>query len=380
MKFVNCKQENLNAEGVCMQGMKNTKYIVLLMILGFNLFCGPSSTVKEDEEVIFFPTAAHLEEESGQWVLPIHGWIYEPEKDSILRNALLEALAGISEKFFFKEGDFDKKRFEERLRMFIVDNERYKKITISVQAQTFTMKPSKPNGHFYGEVRIPGGGLKGSVTYQALGVLGGRQFKGVGYLPGPVGVSVVSDIDDTIKDSQVLDKKKMLEKTFLEEFEPIPGMSGAYDAWQEQGASFHYVSSAPWQLYPFLWEFLKAEKFPAGSFHLKLIRLKDASVMNFFKSSVETKVPIIKELIQRFPKRKFILVGDSGEHDPEVYGIIGREFPGNLLHIFIRDVTPEVDKTVRFQEAFKGIPENKWSLFTDAAELKEINYKLKMKN
>jgi len=355
-----------------MDRMKNTKYIVLLVILGLNLFCAPGSTIKKDEEVIFFPTAAHLDAESGNWVLPIHGWIYEPEKDSILRNALLEVLAKVSEKFFKREGDFDKKRFEERLRMFIVDNERYKKITISVQGQTFTMKLSKPNGHFYGEVRIPGADLKGSVAYQAMGVRGDRQFKGVGYLLGPEGVSVVSDIDDTIRDSRVPDKKKMLENTFLEEFEVITGMSGVYNSWQEQGASFHYVSSSPWQLYPFLREFLMVEKFPGGSFHLKLIRLKDASVLNFFKSALETKVPIIKKLIQRFPKRKFILVGDSGEHDPEVYGIIGREFPGNLIHIYIRDVTPGVDKTERFQEAFMGIPGDKWTVFTSAMVLKKI--------
>ena len=352
-----------------MQGMKNIKYLVLVVVLGFNLFCAPGSTIKKDEEVIFFPTAAYLEVESGQWVLPIHGWIFEPEKDSLLRNVLLEGLARVSEKFFKKEreGDFNKKLFEERLRMFVVDNEGNKKITISVQGQTFTMKPSKPNGHFYGEVKIPRGNLKGSVSYQALGVRGDRQFVGLGYLLEPGGVSVISDIDDTIKDSQVLDIKKTLEKTFLEEYEAIPGMSEAYNAWQEQGAAFHYVSSSPWQLYPFLWEFLKVEKFPLGSFHLKLIRLKDASVLNFFKSSLEIKVPIIEELIKRFPQRKFILVGDSGEHDPELYGKIGRQFPGNLLHIYIRDVTPDEDKTGRFQEAFQGIPENKWTVFTDAA-------------
>lgn len=352
--------------------MKNTKFILLLAILVFNLFCAASSTVKKDEEVIFFPTAAHLDEQSGQWVFPIHGWIFEPEKDSILRNALLEGLGKLSEKFFSREGDFNKKRFEERLRMFIVDNERNKRISISVHGQTFTMKPSKPNGHFYGEVRIPAADLKGSVSYQALGVKGDRQFKGVSCLLDPEGVSVVSDIDDTIKDCQVLDKKKMLEKTFLEEFEVIPGMSAVYNAWQKQGVSFHYVSSAPWQLYPCLWEFLKLEKFPAGSFHLKVIRLKDPSVLNFFKSSLQTKVPIIKKLIQRFPKRKFILVGDSGEHDPEVYGVIGRQFPGNILHIYIRDVTPEVDKTGRFQEAFQDIHENKWTIFNDAAVLKNL--------
>ncbi len=353
-----------------MYGIKNTKYFVLAVILVFNLFCAASSTVKKDEEVIFFPTAAHLEEQSGQWVLPIHGWIFEPEKDSKLRNKLMDEVRKLFVIFTKSKVDFDEKLYKDRMRMFLVDNESNKKITVSVQGQTFTMKRSKPNGHFYGEVKIPAGDLKGSITYQALRVKGDRKFEGIGYLLESEGVSVVSDIDDTIKDSQVLDKLKTVEKTFFEEFEAIPGMSEAYNAWQEQGAGFHYVSSSPWQLYPFLWEFLKDKKFPPGSFHLKLIRLKDASVLNFFKSSLETKVPIIEELINRFPKRKFILVGDSGEHDPEVYGVIGRQFPGNLFHIYIRNVTPGVDKTSRFQVAFKGIPENKWTVFTDAAVLK----------
>lgn len=352
--------------------MKNIKYFALAAVLVFNLFCAAGSTVKEDEEVIFFPTAANLEKESGQWVLPIHGWIFEPEKDSKIRNKLMDEVRKLFVKFTKSKADFDEKLYKDRLRMFLVDNESNKKITISVQGQTFTMKSSGANGHFYGEVKFPAGELKNTITYQALRVKGDRKFEGIGYLLEPQGVSVVSDIDDTIKDSQVLNKLRTVEKTFSQEFEAIPGMSEAYNAWHEQGASFHYVSSSPWQLYPSLSEFIKAEKFPAGSFHLKLIRLKDASVLNFFKSSLETKVPIIEELINRFPKRKFILVGDSGEHDPEVYGVIGREFSGNLLHIYIRDVTPDVDKTGRFREAFRGIPGNKWTVFTDAAVLKEI--------
>jgi phosphatidate phosphatase APP1 len=108
--------------------------------------------------------------------------------------------------------------------------------------------------------------------------------------------------------------------------------------------------------------------------------LASSSLLNFFKSSLGTKVPIIEDLINRFPKRKFILVGDSGEHDPEVYGVIGRDFidrelPDHLLHIFIRDVTPDSDKIERFKKAFKGIPENKWTVFNDAAVLKNLKNK-----
>ncbi len=41
----------------------------------------------------------------------------------------------------------------------------------------------------------------------------------------------------------------------------------------------------------------------------------------------------------RFPKRRFILIGDSGEKDPEVYREIQRRFPAQVQEIMIRDVT-----------------------------------------
>ena len=47
------------------------------------------SPIKADETVIFFPTCGHLDEAKQQWVLPIHGWIFEPETNGLVRNAAL---------------------------------------------------------------------------------------------------------------------------------------------------------------------------------------------------------------------------------------------------------------------------------------------------
>src|SRR6185295_2069331 len=98
---------------------------------------------------------------------------------------------------------------------------------------------------------------------------------GQAYLLPPTGESVISDIDDTLKHSQVACKKTLLANTFLRPYETIPGMAGVFRDWWAEGAAFHYVSSSPWQLYEHLAAHLADEGFPTGSFHLRHFRLRD---------------------------------------------------------------------------------------------------------
>jgi len=86
----------------------------------------------------------------------------------------------------------------------------------------------------------------------------------------PHGISIISDIDDTIKQSFIHDKKKLLRATFLEKYCPVPQMRDWYqDLAQEGKIAFHYVSSSPIQLYPALQDFMRAEHYPEGSIHLR---------------------------------------------------------------------------------------------------------------
>jgi len=59
--------------------------------------------------------------------------------------------------------------------------------------------------------------------------------------------------------------------------------------------------------------------------------------------------------------RTFVLVGDSGEYDPEIYGFLARKYPKCIHQIFIRAVKDDE----RFLKAFKDIPREKWLVFTD---------------
>ena len=95
---------------------------------------------------------------------------------------------------------------------------------------------------------------------------------------------------------------------------------------ERKGAYFHYISASPWQLYPALRQFMD-NHVPRGAVGLRNFRLKDRSFVDFLKSSQSYKVERITEIFcKRYPEHRFILIGDSGEHDPEVYGRIARSF------------------------------------------------------
>ncbi|MDH3920995.1 MAG: App1 family protein, partial [Rhodospirillales bacterium] len=203
-----------------------------------------------------------------------------------------------------------------------------------------------------------------------------RQFTGQVQFLDPKGLSVISDIDDTIKISVVTDKRELLANTFLREFRDVPGMTETYGRWAEAGAAFHYVSSSPWQLYPALSTFMGHAGFPPGAFHLRWFRLKDETFFNLFAAPEESKIPVIESILRDYPIRKFVLVGDSGEKDPEIYGTIARRHGGQVRHVFIRNVSPQDDQGERFAAAFRGLPETIWTVFRSADELKRIDLKV----
>jgi hypothetical protein len=80
-------------------------------------------------------------------------------------------------------------------------------------------------------------------------VVNSRSFKCTVYVLASHGVSIISDIDDTVKISNVLSKRLLLKHTFYSYFKPVEGMSDLYQQWRDQNCQFHYVSASPWQLY-----------------------------------------------------------------------------------------------------------------------------------
>jgi phosphatidate phosphatase APP1 len=64
-----------------------------------------------------------------------------------------------------------------------------------------------------------------------------------------------------------------------------------------------------------------------------------------------------------------VLVGDSGEKDPEIYGALARKFPSQIHRIYIRDVTAEDANAPRYRQAFDGVRREVWSIFRMPKEI-----------
>jgi phosphatidate phosphatase APP1 len=338
--------------------------------------CGShQSTVKQDETVFLLPTSGYLNADN-QWLIPLHGWIFEYEHDSFWREASVQALQKSLE---LNDIALNNQLFKERAWMFLVDNERGKKIRITIRNNTFQCEKSKPNGHFTGMAKLDASGdldvqAPQWVSYQVELKSGdSRRFEGESQLIPVEGVSIISDIDDTIKDSHVADKKELLKNTFLKEFRAVQGMADIYRQWQGQGAAFHYLSASPWQLYPSLAKFISDEEFPKGDFYLRLFRIKDKSFYELFASPFEYKTETIEGILHHYPKRKFVLVGDSTESDPQVYSHIAKKYPQQIIKILIRNAGHKDLREIG--DAFTGLDKALWQVFEQPEELSQLQFK-----
>ena len=341
---------------------------VFLILFTFKLFSG---SIEEDETIIFPSTYGWFTDEGLN--IAVHGWVFEMEKDSIVRNTLIE----LFKEYFEETDDSGNRYFDERIRYFLTDNERGKEITVNILNKKITLPKTEPNGHTISILKIRDAAdtvNPGSHSFTTTpDPAGNKIFTGTFQIISKTGYSVISDIDDTIKDSNVLNKEELIQNTFFRKFKAVRGMPKLYKKFENEGVAFHYVSGSPWQLYPFIYNFLNEEQFPQGSVDLKFFRIKDKSFINFIiADQLSYKINSIKTILDRFPERKFILIGDSGEKDPEVYSELAGKYKGRIKYIFIRDVGLIDADSERRRNVIKKSGSAKFVIFKEAAELEKI--------
>ena len=331
--------------------------------------------VRPDETVVFFPTCGYLDEEQQAWIVPIHGWVFKPDEGSLGRRFALGALRRALD---IEPTPEEEPVFRRRGWPLVVDNVDGCELSVQVGNNYVLLQPSGENGHAFGTARIPIAEAKaisrnGWIRYRADTTDGDeRELVGTAQLLPPRGVSVVSDLDDTIKITNVADRRELLSNTFLRPMEPVPGMPQLYRRWAAAGAAFHYVTATPWQLYAPLEEFRAAAGYPAGSFDMHIFRWKDRTVFSLFADPDKLKQSAIETLLKNFPERRFLCLGDSGQHDPELYAAFARRYPKQIVGIYIRNVTRETADNERFRRAFAGLSPTLWRLFNDPIELNEV--------
>ncbi len=144
---------------------------------------------------------------------------------------------------------------------------------------------------------------------------------------------VISDVDDTILETGVQRVGQMIRQTLAGSAltrTPFPGAAELYQELSRGVNPFFYVSSSPWNLHAFLLAFLRHRDFPLGP-----ILLRDLIGTREGRSRKHER---IEEVLRLHPQLPFVLIGDSGEHDPQIYADIVRAHPGRIRAVYIREV------------------------------------------
>lgn len=157
---------------------------------------------------------------------------------------------------------------------------------------------------------------------------------------------VISDLDDTVAVTNVTSTPDMLASTFLEDAETqpaVPGMAAFYRCLHAKGAPLAFVSGSPVQLAPRIGRFLEKNGFPPAALFLRNLGRK---TLHGYKE------PVLERLVERFPGPRLVLVGDTGERDPEIYAAFSRAHPGRVARVFLRRATRDPVPPARWVGAF----------------------------
>ena len=333
--------------------------------------------VARHEQVVFYPSYAARTEDGKGWSLVVQGRVFDPRISWLRRKPMLAVVKRVMR--------FDRSAeecFSIRMREFLMSGLRGRSVTIRIGDREHAVGESDYMGLFRGTVTVPesevssvlGGALNRDDWLSFEAVLPEhdlRERAGRLQLIEPTGVSIISDVDDTIKHSNVPNRRDLFRNTFTRTFVPVSGMPELYRECAEAGAAFHFVSGSPWQLYEPLSEFFQAEGYPAGSFHLKRFRFRDSARKLRPSPQKAHKSAAIEPIVTAFPQRRFILIGDSGEQDSEIYSSFLRERPHQIAGIFIRAIRGETRDADKFRAAFAGLDPSKWTVYSEPAQIRD---------
>lgn len=188
---------------------------------------------------------------------------------------------------------------------------------------------------------LPLGAVPVRVALVKTAGLVGRDGEGHVFIHDPARpfVAVVSDIDDTIVKTHVTDTLKLAATVLLKnaaQLEPVEGAAACYRKARDAGvAQFFYLSGSPQNFHRRLRTYLDLQGFPAGPLLLKNIGDDSLTQQQGYKAQR------LERLLRDLPSMRIVLVGDTGEKDPEIYAELRRRHPDRVAGIIIRK-TPGV--------------------------------------
>lgn len=191
--------------------------------------------------------------------------------------------------------------------------------------------------------------------------------KGSVYIPYPTQYGFISDIDDTFLISHSSNLRKRLFVLFTENAhsrKPFEGVVNHYQLLAEGNTTaeapnpFFYVSSSEWNLYDYILEFATVNEMPRGIYLLNVLK-KFNQIFKTGQNNHQTKFTRIVRILETYPKQRFVLLGDSSQHDPYIYASVVEHFPKQIHAVYIRDIYEKNKQKVAdvlFKIESSGVP------------------------
>lgn len=130
--------------------MKSVRLFIGVFIMSL-IFPLLGSELKEDEDVIIYPSYIYLDSSLKEYSLKLHIQVFKRKDDSQKRKFFIESLKG---QLAISNKD-NEKIFEERIRAFLVDNKQYKKVSVTILEDIYQLNLTEANGHSITNLKIP---------------------------------------------------------------------------------------------------------------------------------------------------------------------------------------------------------------------------------
>jgi hypothetical protein len=217
---------------------------------------------------------------------------------------------------------------------------------------------------------LPG---NGTTAIQALNIYatGTNSGNASAYLVPTAGLTIVSDIDDTLRITKIYEPKEGLLNSFARPYTPWMNMPEIYANWSRSipDFHFHYLTTTPEQITANYMDFIYAT-YPLGSFDTRPLNFSDVS------ATLSIRKFLLEKIFQTYPKRKFVLIADTSNSDVmRDYPAMATEFPGQVQCIFLRNVsgTDSGDQFPYDTSGFKDLNQQMYMFFNVPDDLTNLD-------
>ncbi|BDV30730.1 App1 family protein [Microbacterium terricola] len=177
----------------------------------------------------------------------------------------------------------------------------------------------------------------------SMSVEGGESVEAkVFVVASDVRFGIISDIDDTVMVTALPRPFIAAWNSFVVDEharQPVAGMAVLLEriAREHAGAPVVYLSTGAWNVAPTLLRFLRRHLFPPGAM---LLTDWGPTHDRWFRSGKDHKSTNLRRLAAEFPDVTWLLLGDDGQHDDELYTTFTSEHPANVAGVAIRRLSP----------------------------------------